>query len=56
MSLEISEIVAPAVDVILLTFILVWRERQREKAMAPTLPNESEVAAGILAMDWSHLL
>ena len=31
MSLEISEVVALAVDVILLTFILVWRERQNEK-------------------------
>ena len=32
MSLEISEVVSHAVDVILLTFILVWRERQSERS------------------------
>ena len=31
MSLEISDAVSHAVDVVLLTFILVWRERQSEK-------------------------
>ena len=31
MSLEISGAVSHAVDVVLLTFILVWRERQSEK-------------------------
>jgi len=31
MSLEISEVVSHAVDIILLTFILVWRERQNER-------------------------
>jgi len=31
MSLEVSEVVDHAVDVILLTFILVWRERQNER-------------------------
>jgi hypothetical protein len=31
MSLEISEAISHAVDVVLLTFILVWRERQNEK-------------------------
>lgn len=30
MSLEISEPIAHAVDVVLLTFFLSWRERQRE--------------------------
>ena len=32
MVLEISEDLADVVDIILLTFILVWRERQNEKA------------------------
>jgi len=32
MSLEISEVVSHAVDVILLTFLLVWRERQNERS------------------------
>ena len=32
MSFEISEVVSHAVDVILLTFILVWRERQNERS------------------------
>jgi hypothetical protein len=32
MTLEISEPIAHAVDVVLLTFILVWRERQTEKS------------------------
>ena len=31
MSLEISDMISHAVDVVLLTFILVWRERQSEK-------------------------
>ena len=31
MSFEISESVSHAVDVILLTFILVWRERKNER-------------------------
>jgi hypothetical protein len=31
MSLEISDVISHAVDVVLLTFILVWRERQSEK-------------------------
>jgi hypothetical protein len=31
MSLEISETISPAIDVLLLTFILVWMERQRER-------------------------
>jgi len=32
MSLEISEVVSHAVDIILLTFILVWKERQSERS------------------------
>jgi hypothetical protein len=32
MGLEISEVVSHAVDVLLLTFILVWKERQSERA------------------------
>ena len=32
MSLEISQAVSDAVDVVLLTFILVWKERQRERS------------------------
>ena len=32
MSLEISPAIADAVDIVLLTFILVWRERQNERA------------------------
>jgi hypothetical protein len=31
MGLEISEVVSHAVDIVLLTFILVWRERQTAK-------------------------
>ena len=31
MSLEISDTVTHAVDIVLLTFILVWRERQSER-------------------------
>ena len=34
MSLEISEVVSHAVDMVLLTFILVWSERQSEKRRA----------------------
>jgi hypothetical protein len=32
MGFEISEVVSHAVDVVLLTFILVWRERQNERS------------------------
>ena len=32
MSLEISEPVTHTADVVLLTFVLKWKERQREKA------------------------
>ena len=32
MSFEISESVSHAVDVVLLTFIIVWRERQNERS------------------------
>ena len=32
MSLEISAPVSPAMDIVLLTFIFVWRERRSEKA------------------------
>jgi hypothetical protein len=32
MGLEISEVVSHAVDILLLTFILVWKERQSERA------------------------
>jgi len=32
MSLEISQAVSNAVDLILLTFILVWRARQNERS------------------------
>jgi len=39
MSLEISEIVAFAVDVILLTFILVWNERKAERTEYGLGPN-----------------
>ena len=31
MSLEISPVIAGAADIVLLTFILVWRERQNER-------------------------
>ena len=31
MSLEISQLISDAVDIVLLTFILAWRERQRER-------------------------
>lgn len=39
MSLEISEAVALAVDVILLTFILVWVERQHQRAVTSSMAN-----------------
>ena len=32
MSLEISEPISHAVDIVLLTFMIVWRERQTEKS------------------------
>ena len=32
MGLEISEVICHAVDVVLLTFILVWRERQSQRS------------------------
>jgi len=32
MSLEISQAVSNAVDLVLLTFILVWKERQGERS------------------------
>jgi len=32
MSFEISESISHAVDVVLLTFILVWKERERERS------------------------
>ena len=35
MGLEISGVVFLAVDVILLTFILVWKERQKIKPKVP---------------------
>ena len=38
MRLEISEAVAFAVDIILLTFILVWEERQNERAKGGLAP------------------
>ena len=44
MSLEISEVVAFAVDIILLTFILVWRERADERTMYGLDPNMREPA------------
>jgi len=34
MSLEISEVVSYAVDMVLLTFVLVWSERQNERKRA----------------------
>jgi len=34
MTLEISEAVSYAVDVVLLTFVLVWSERQNERKRA----------------------
>lgn len=37
MSLEISDAVSLAVDVILLTFVLVWSERQNERSKSMTL-------------------
>lgn len=39
MSLEISEAVALAVDVVLLTFILVWVERQNQRVVASSMGN-----------------
>ena len=37
MSLEISPGISPAVDIVLLTFILVWVERQNEKVENPEI-------------------
>jgi hypothetical protein len=37
MGLEISEVVSHAVDVVVLTFILVWRERQNERSKSVDL-------------------
>ena len=43
MSLEISQTVSHAVDIVLLTFILVWRERRREER-APNLGESISMA------------
>jgi len=43
MSLEISQAVSHAVDIVLLTFILVWRERRREER-APNLGESISMA------------
>jgi len=43
MSLEISQTVSDAVDIVLLTFILVWRERRREER-APNLGESISMA------------
>ena len=48
MSLEISEVVAIAVDVILLTFILVWRERQHQRVKSPIMPDGDEVVVPVI--------
>ena len=37
MTLEISEVVSHAVDIVLLTFVLVWSERQNERKRALTV-------------------
>ena len=37
MSLEISEVVSLAMDVVLLTFVLVWSERQTERSKSMIL-------------------
>ena len=37
MNLEISEVVSHAVDVVLLTFILAWMERQNERSKSANL-------------------
>ena len=34
MSLEISPVISHAVDIVLLTFLLVWSERRRESKLA----------------------
>jgi len=34
MSLEIAQVISDAVDIVLLTFLLVWRERQSERSKA----------------------
>jgi hypothetical protein len=38
MGLEISEVVSHAADVLLLTFILVWKKRQNERGYAMRPP------------------
>ena len=47
MSLEISEVVSHAVDIILLTFILVWRERQNERSKAMDMINPNSISAPV---------
>ena len=49
MSLEISDAVSLAVDVVLLTFILAWSERQNErlKIRPPASDGIGDVISGI---------
>ena len=51
MGLEISGTVAPAVDVILLTFIFVWKERQKRTKVGGSLTYDDPIPLSPLPVD-----
>jgi len=53
MSLEVSGVVFLAVDVILLTFIFVWKERRKVPRPLLSLASEKQEFLSPLQMDWA---
>ena len=51
MGLEISGVVALAVDVILLTFIFVWKERQKRTKAGASLTYNDPIPLSPLPLD-----
>ena len=52
MGLEVSGVVAPAADVILLTFILVWKERRKVARPLLSLASDKRESLSPLPVDW----
>jgi len=52
MGLEVSGVVALAVDVILLTFIFVWKERQKAIRPLLSLSSDKQESLSPLPVDW----
>jgi len=52
MGLEISGVVVLAADVILLTFVFVWKERQKVIRPLMTLASDKQESLSPLPMDW----